>query len=106
MARRLRPPCPSKAAKARLRGPGARAVSSRPAPVDACGGRAGRSCWGTRVHSRIMPDHAQASTGTQDYVGDPRNDSILVSVNGTLAPREDAKVSAFDSGFVLGDGVW
>ena len=53
-----------------------------------------------------MPDHAQASTGTQDYVGDPRNDSILVSVNGTLAPREDAKVSAFDSGFVLGDGVW
>src|SRR5271165_2595665 len=55
---------------------------------------------------RIMPDREQASTGTQDYVGDPRNDSVLISVNGTLTPRAEAKVSVFDSGFVLGDGVW
>ena len=47
-----------------------------------------------------------ASGGTQDYVGDPRNDSILISVDGTLVPRDEAKVSVFDSGFVLGDGVW
>ena len=46
------------------------------------------------------------SGGTQDYVGDPRNDTILISVDGVLTPREDAKVSVFDSGFVLGDGVW
>jgi branched-chain amino acid aminotransferase len=37
---------------------------------------------------------------------DPRNRSILISVNGDLVPREEAKVSVFDSGFVLGDGVW
>ncbi len=53
-----------------------------------------------------MPDREQASTGTQDYVGDPRNDLVLISVNGMLTPRAEAKVSVFDSGFVLGDGVW
>ncbi len=53
-----------------------------------------------------MPDRAQSSAGTQDYVGDLRNDSVLISVNGTLTPRAEAKVSVFDSGFVLGDGVW
>jgi branched-chain amino acid aminotransferase len=53
-----------------------------------------------------MSDHKRLSAGTQDYEGDPRNDSVLISVNGELTPREDAKVSVFDSGFVLGDGVW
>ncbi len=46
------------------------------------------------------------ATGTQDYVGDPRNDRVLVSVDGALVPRDKAVVSVFDSGFVLGDGVW
>lgn len=46
------------------------------------------------------------ATGTQDYVGDPRNDSVLVSVDGALVPRDQAVVSVFDAGFVLGDGVW
>ena len=49
---------------------------------------------------------AEASVGTQDYVGDARNDHVLISVNGVLTPRDEAKVSVFDSGFVLGDGVW
>ena len=40
------------------------------------------------------------------YVPDPRNDRILIDINGTLFPRREAKVSVFDSGFVLGDGVW
>ena len=31
---------------------------------------------------------------------------ILISVNGALKPRAEAVVSVFDSGFVLGDGVW
>ena len=53
-----------------------------------------------------MPDRTPPSVGTQDYVGDPRNDSVLISVNGTLTPRTEAKVSVFDSGFVFGDGVW
>ena len=46
------------------------------------------------------------STGTHEYVDDPRNRDILVSVNGALVPRAEASVSVFDSGFVLGDGVW
>jgi branched-chain amino acid aminotransferase len=37
---------------------------------------------------------------------DPRNEGILVSVNGALVPRAKAMVSVFDSGFLLGDGVW
>ena len=44
--------------------------------------------------------------GTHDYTQDPRNEGILVYVNGDLVPREQASVSVFDSGFVLGDGVW
>ncbi len=37
---------------------------------------------------------------------DPRNAGILISVNGALFPRDQAVVSVFDSGFILGDGVW
>jgi branched-chain amino acid aminotransferase len=44
--------------------------------------------------------------GTHEYAGDPRNASILIDINGTHYPREEARVSVFDSGFVLGDGVW
>ncbi len=44
--------------------------------------------------------------GTHDYRDDPRNQDILININGELVRREDAKVSVFDSGFVLGDGVW
>ncbi len=43
---------------------------------------------------------------THDYLDDPRNRSILISVNGDLMPRDRAVVSVFDSGFLLGDGVW
>ncbi len=46
------------------------------------------------------------ATGTHDYASDQRNDEILIWVNGTLKPRNEAVVSVFDSGFVLGDGVW
>jgi len=42
----------------------------------------------------------------QGYVADPRNDAVLVYVNGEFVPRNEARVSIFDSGFVLGDGVW
>ena len=46
------------------------------------------------------------AAGSQGYVGDPRNDDVFISVNGQLVRRPEAKVSVFDSGFVLGDGVW
>lgn len=45
-------------------------------------------------------------SGAQHASEDPRNEAILISVNGALVPREQAVVSVFDSGFVLGDGVW
>jgi len=44
--------------------------------------------------------------GTHDALEDPRNRSILVYVNGALLPRDEAVVSVFDSGFMMGDGVW
>ena len=44
--------------------------------------------------------------GTQDFTPDPRNENILINVNGVLTPRAQAVVSVFDSGFMLGDGVW
>jgi len=43
---------------------------------------------------------------THDFVEDPRNESLLVHVNGELKPRAEAAVSVFDSGFLMGDGVW
>lgn len=44
--------------------------------------------------------------GTHQYVDDPRNETILININGELFPRAEAKISVFDSGFILGDGVW
>jgi len=46
------------------------------------------------------------ATGTHDFKGDPRNADILISVNGELVHRDQAKVSVFDSGYMMGDGVW
>ena len=37
---------------------------------------------------------------------DARNENILIHVNGELLPREDAKISVFDSLVQGGDGVW
>ena len=45
-------------------------------------------------------------TATHAYQDDPRNASILICVNGEHKPRAEAVVSVFDSGFILGDGVW
>src|SRR5262245_38797739 len=44
--------------------------------------------------------------GSQDFADDPRNADLRIYLNGELVPRSDAKVSVFDAGFVLGDGVW
>lgn len=44
--------------------------------------------------------------GTHDFTVDPRNANILINVNGVMTPRAEAVVSVFDSGFMLGDGVW
>lgn len=44
--------------------------------------------------------------GSQDFAPDPRNADLKIYLNGALVPRSEAKVSVFDAGFVLGDGVW
>ena len=44
--------------------------------------------------------------GTHHSTDDPRNRDIQIYVNGDLVPRERAMISVFDSGFILGDGVW
>lgn len=46
------------------------------------------------------------TTGTHSTGPDERNRHIQINVNGNLFPREEAVVSVFDSGFILGDGVW
>ena len=44
--------------------------------------------------------------GTHSYIQDQRNENIIIYINGEFFPRKKAKISVFDSGFLLGDGVW
>ena len=37
---------------------------------------------------------------------DERNSNIQIYINGSFYLRDDAKISVFDSGFLLGDGIW
>ena len=46
------------------------------------------------------------ATGTHSYIQDQRNENIIIYINGEFFPRKEAKISVFDSGFLLGDGVW
>jgi len=49
---------------------------------------------------------AQIQVSTHDSEQDPRNEHILIYVDGKLVPKQEAVVSVYDSGFMLGDGVW
>jgi branched-chain amino acid aminotransferase len=49
---------------------------------------------------------ADTAASAQGYQPNPRNDSVQIYVDGAFYPRNEARVSVFDSGFVLGDGVW
>ncbi|MFQ5983470.1 MAG: aminotransferase class IV, partial [Woeseiaceae bacterium] len=44
--------------------------------------------------------------GTHNAVADERNDNVLIYVNGDLVPRNQASISVFDSGYLIGDGIW
>lgn len=46
------------------------------------------------------------SLTTHDAMDDPRNRDIKIYINGDLMHRDEAKVSVYDSGFMLGDGMW
>jgi len=43
---------------------------------------------------------------THDAAEDDRNEHIHIYVDGEIVPRAQATVSVYDSGFMLGDGVW
>jgi branched-chain amino acid aminotransferase len=43
---------------------------------------------------------------THDAKADARNDDLKIYVNGEIVHRDQAVVSVYDSGFLLGDGVW
>lgn len=49
-----------------------------------------------------MTDHVTTHQAHDDI----RNQSILIYVDGKIVPRDQAVVSVYDSGFMLGDGVW
>ena len=43
---------------------------------------------------------------THQAADDTRNESLLIYVNGQITPKAQAMVSVYDSGFMMGDGVW
>ena len=43
---------------------------------------------------------------SHSYISNPKNEDIFININGELFHRSKAKISVFDSGFLLGDGVW
>ncbi len=49
-----------------------------------------------------MTDHVTTHQAEEDA----RNEAILIYVNGRIVPKAQAMVSVYDSGFMLGDGVW
>ena len=46
------------------------------------------------------------TTGFYHFQDDARNAGIHIDINGQLFHRNQAMISVFDSGFVLGDGIW
>ena len=49
-----------------------------------------------------MTDHVSTHQAEEDV----RNAALLFWLNGRIVPRAEAVVSIYDSGFMLGDGVW
>ena len=43
---------------------------------------------------------------THSAVVDPRNENVKIYINGDFHSRENAQISVFDSGFLVGDGIW
>ena len=44
--------------------------------------------------------------GTHNADADTRNENVWISINGEFFQRNEAKISVFDSGYLVGDGVW
>lgn len=43
---------------------------------------------------------------THSAVHDPRNEAVQIYINGEFFPRDEARISVFDSGYLVGDGIW
>ena len=43
---------------------------------------------------------------SHSYISNQKNEDIFININGELFHRSEAKISVFDSGFLLGDGIW
>ena len=43
---------------------------------------------------------------SHSYISNPKNEDIFININVELLHRSEAKISVFDSGFLLGDGIW
>ena len=44
--------------------------------------------------------------GTHNALADERNENVQIYINGEFFPRSEAKISVFDSGYLVGDGIW
>jgi len=60
--------------------------------------------------NKVTPENPGQATGashtTHDTEEDVRNRDIKIYVNGEIVHRNEAKVSVYDAGFMLGDGMW
>lgn len=54
----------------------------------------------------MTTENTPSHVSTHQAEEDARNDNILIWINGTLKPKAQAIISVYDSGFMLGDGVW
>jgi len=43
---------------------------------------------------------------SHSYISNRKNEDIFININGDLFHRSESKISVFDSGFLLGDGIW
>ena len=58
------------------------------------------------IVSRFTIENMTHYVTTHQAVEDTRNENIQIYLNGVIVPKERALVSVYDSGFMLGDGVW
>jgi branched-chain amino acid aminotransferase len=54
----------------------------------------------------MIDDSREVPMGTHDALPDDRNADVQISINGEFFHRSEAKISVFDSGYLVGDGIW
>jgi len=57
-------------------------------------------------HRKKFNSERLTMAGTHEFVENEKNRDVLIYVNGEFFPRDEAKVSVFDSAFLVGDGIW